>query len=240
MVVEDPGDLVEQRQRAGLDGRLGGVEVDLLDDVDLLGDRVDGRLGRRAALAARRRRPRLGALVDVVEDAVLVGVHRRAALGLLDAGDVRALVEAIDDAVAVGVLVGAALVVGHAGHQRAGVSGVRHAVLVVVERRALLGGVDRAGGAGIDLDGRRGEAAIGAAAAALGARGVGDAEHAAPHRRAGLLEEAGAAEGEGLEVRRRTGSARRPAPRPTARASGWRGCRAARPRSGAACRWWRR
>src|SRR3954447_11565196 len=107
-------DLIEQREAARLDGRLVGIEEDLLFQLDLLLRDYDVRVLLRAAVVVGR--PRIvRALVGRVWNAVLVVVRIRATVLVLEPvlvlGLVRALVVLVLDPVGVVVGIGATVFV---------------------------------------------------------------------------------------------------------------------------------
>src|SRR6266496_2495499 len=132
-------DLIEQREAARLDGRLVGIEEDLLFQLDLLLRDDDVRVLLRAAVVVGRTRI-VRALVGGVGHAVLVIVRIRATVLVLEPvlvlGLVRALVDLVLDPVGVVVRIGATVFVLELvlvlGLVRALVLEVENAVLVVV------------------------------------------------------------------------------------------------------------
>src|SRR5450631_709427 len=176
--LQNGGDLVEQREAAGLDGRLVGVEEDLLFELDLLLGDHDVLVLLRAAVVVGRARI-VGALVSGVEHAVLVVVRIGAAIGVLEPVLVlrlhRTLVDVVQDAVGVVVRIGAAVgvlepvlvlrlhrtlvgLVGDAVLVVVGIGaavGVLEPVLVLGLRRALVGLVRDAVAVGVERHGRR-------------------------------------------------------------------------------------
>src|SRR5262249_15964934 len=117
VALERGGDGVEDAVRDGLDDRLVGLEVDLLEDLQLAAADDDGALcgGAVLILEAVVDLGLVRALVVLVGDAVLVVVEVGAAVLVLEAvlvlGVVRAQIVDVGDAVLVVVGIGAAVVV---------------------------------------------------------------------------------------------------------------------------------
>src|SRR5690554_4365597 len=135
VIVDDGGNLVEQVEGLLLDVGLGQRKEDLLADLDAL-DGHDHAFDRAAVIVGGTGFGR--ALIDVIEDAVAVGVGR-AAIIFGHAGHVGAFVDGIIDVVAVAVG-GAAVIFGHACDVGAFVVDIVDAVAVAVGGAAVIFG----------------------------------------------------------------------------------------------------
>src|SRR5690554_723175 len=135
VIVDDGGNLVEQVEGLLLDVGLGQRKEDLLADLDAL-DGHDHAFDRPAVIVGGTGFGR--ALIDVIEDAVAVGVGRAAVI-VGDAGIVGAFVVGVVDAVAIAVG-RAAVIFEHACDVGAFVVGVVDAVAIAVGRAAVIFG----------------------------------------------------------------------------------------------------